>query len=253
MRKLGKKPARPGAVRLAMSQVVRADKLPTPPATFGHDGLVQYAGWGVLGNDRWGDCYWAGAAHEHMLWTRAGAGPAAAFSEQGVLSDYSAETGFAGTPETDDGTDLQQGAAYRQKTGIVDASGQRHRIAAYMSLKVGDWDELMLAAWLFGAVGVGVNYPSSADDQFDAFQPWDYVNGVNTQGGHYVPVFGRNHAGCATLVTWGRTQTMTREFYEHYNDESVVYFCPEYVDKNKLSPEGFDAVALGRYLKELQS
>jgi len=44
---------------------------------------------------------------------------------------------------------------------------------------------------------------------------------------------------------------MSREFYQLYNDETVAYFSPEYVNANNLSPEGFDAEALGNFLKEL--
>ena len=33
-------------------------------------------------------------------------------------------------------------------------------------------DELALAAWLFGAVGVGVKCPSSMENQFNAGTPW---------------------------------------------------------------------------------
>jgi hypothetical protein len=28
------------------------------------------AHWGMLGNDHYGDCVWAGAAHETMLWNK---------------------------------------------------------------------------------------------------------------------------------------------------------------------------------------
>lgn len=247
--RLGKRPARENSVLLRLSDIVDAGKLPSPPPTFGHVGVRD---WGVLGNDKFSDCVWAGAAHETTLWTRASGRVSAQFSTSGVLSDYSAATGFDGTSATDTGTDAQEAASYRRKIGVVDVAGQRHRIMAYMSLRRGDWDQLMLAAWLFGAVGVGVDYPRTAQRQFDAGKPWTVVQQDSAiLGGHYVPVVGRNSAGMALVVTWGRLHAMTREFYERYNDETIAYFSPEYVNINNLSPEGFDAEALGNYLKEL--
>ena len=245
--RLGKAPARPGAVKLRFSSFFKAESLPTPPATFVHGSVVK--NWGLLANDRLGDCVFAGAGHEHMLWTRG----SARFVDANVIADYSAVTGYDGTDASDQGTDLQQAASYRRKVGIADAAGKRHQIAAYMELRVGDFDQLILASWLFGAAGCGILVPNNLEDQFDARQPWSVTPGTSIVGGHYVPVVGRDAKGNAIVVTWGRQQAMTREFYEQYNDESIAYFCPEYVDANKLSPEGFDADALGRYLKELSA
>ena len=67
--KLGKKPARPGAVKFKLANYLEKLKLPTPPKVFGHEGLIG-ANWGMLGNDQYGDCVWAGAAHETMLWNK---------------------------------------------------------------------------------------------------------------------------------------------------------------------------------------
>lgn len=251
--KYGKKPARPGAVSLKMSDLVDETKLPTPPAQFGHYDDV--SAWGVLGNTQWGDCVWAGAAHEHMLWTREGAGQGhgANFVDANVLSDYAAVTGFDGTDATDQGTDAQTAASYRRKTGVLDNAGNRHRIMAYMELRPGDFDQLMLAAWLFGAAGVGMMFPLSADAQFRAKKPWTFVTNSRIVGGHYVPVVGRSATGSAVCVSWGQLQQFDRTFYEMYCDEAIAYFCPEYVRTDKLSPEGFDAEALGNFLKGINT
>src|SRR4051812_49524299 len=77
-----------------------AEPLPAPPDNWGYDNVVPKGGWGMLGNDQWGDGVWAGAAHEHLL-TSTVAGRPASFDDAGVLSDYSAATGFdenAGPP-----------------------------------------------------------------------------------------------------------------------------------------------------------
>ena len=86
--KLGKKPARPGAVKFKLA-----------------------------------NCVWAGAAHETMLWNKEAA-RTITFNDQSVLKDYSAVTGFnPNDPNTDQGTDMQVAASYRRKTGVHDAAG----------------------------------------------------------------------------------------------------------------------------------
>ncbi len=51
-----------------------------------------------------------------------------------------------------------------------------------------------------------------------------------------MPIVGRAANGNVIAVTWGKTQEMTRKFYEAYNDEAYAYYCPEYINAGKLSP-----------------
>lgn len=244
-RKLGKLPARPNAVALKFSTFFNAAALPTPPAEFGHYSVG--ASWGMLGNDQYGDCVLAGAAHETMVWAFTG-GKRVVFDETCVLADYSALTGFTpSNPASDQGTDMQQAASYRRKVGVEDMSGNRHLIDSYVAIDAGRADELALAVYLTGAAGVGLNLPSSAEDQFDKGQPWTVVPGATIEGGHYVPCVGRNSDGNYLVVTWGRLHAMTPKFYETYCDEALAYVSIEAL-RNNLSPEGFDAEKLRGFL-----
>jgi hypothetical protein len=239
--KLGLKPRREGSIKLKFSQYVLAAALPTPPATFGHETLIPAVGWGMLGNDQYGDCVWAGAGHETMLWNKE-AGRSVIIMPDNALSDYSAVTGFdKSDPSTDQGTDMDDAAKYRRTTGIVDASGNRHKVGAYLDLEPGNLDELFQAAYLFGAVGIGIEVPSSAMDQFNAGQPWDVVAGSTIEGGHYVPFVAKRDN--LEVVTWGRTQQMTVKFFEKYCDQAIVYLSEEMLVDGK-SLEGFDLASL---------
>src|SRR5690349_9390610 len=128
--KLGKLPARKDAVQFKLSTFTDLSKLPTPPASHGHqDELVS---WGMLANDQVGDCVLAGADHETMLWNKL-AGRTVQFTDTTALRDYSAITGYnPDDPSTDQGTDMQVAASYRRKTGVVDVHGTRHKVAAYL-------------------------------------------------------------------------------------------------------------------------
>jgi hypothetical protein len=248
--KLGKKPARPDAVRFKFSAFFDKNKLPTPPAVFGHYKNVQE--WGVFKNDEYGDCVWAGAAHETMMWGSE-VSKRVTFTDKNVLSDYTAVTGFNPNDlNTDGGTDMEMAASYRRKTGVLDANGHRHKIDSYIALKKGSISDLMLSTYLFGATGVGIMFPDSAMKQFDAGKIWSIVPGEpEPTDGHYIPVVGRNSAGNILCVTWGRLQAMTPEFYMKYNDESIAYVSLEPLATRLVSPEGFDISLLRADLKSL--
>lgn len=245
--KLGKTPARPGAMKFKFTDFVDKIALPTPPTNFGHEGLIP--AWGMLANDQYGDCVFAGAAHETMLWN-AEAKRVTAFTNKSVLSDYSAVTGFnPKDPSTDNGTDMQAAASYRRKTGMKDAKGKRHKIAAYLAIKPGDVPNLRRAMYLFGAVGIGIAFPASAMDQFNAGKPWTVVSRSPIEGGHYIPAIAWRN-GKAVCVTWGKLQGMASAFYAKYCDEVVCYVSEEMLTAGK-SPEGFDRAALLDALKTL--
>ncbi len=251
-KKLGKLPARPNAVKFGFSTFFDVTHLPVPPASFGHGALVEK--WYGLGNDKWGCCVFAGAAHEHMMWSMEGGESRARFTIADVLSDYGAVTGFdPNNPTTDQGTDMQVAASYRRLTGIRDATGARHKIDAYVSITTGSPTQLAVATYFAGAVGVGLQFPYSAMEQFDHEKPWDVVPGARVSGGHYVPCVGKLDNGNFLVVSWGRIQQMTPAFYQKYNDESVAYLSLEILSKSGLSPEGFNATLLRQYLKGVSS
>jgi hypothetical protein len=247
--RLGKKAARPDSVLLRFRRYANLSVLPTPPAEFGHDNLVK-GPLGMLGNDSYGNCVWAGAAHETML-LNASAGKTVTFTDDAVLSDYSACTGFnKADPSTDNGTDIQQAAAYRQNTGVIDAAGNRHKIGAYLAIAVGDLDAHLTAAYLFDCVGIGVLFPNTAEAQFDANQPWDVVPNMTVEGGHYIPGVARR-GGLWVIETWGREQLMTDAFLKGQNDESIAYVSIEMLTGG-ISLEGFDAEQLNYDLNQIK-
>src|ERR1700744_2510814 len=85
--KLGKLPAQEHAYKLKLTDYT-STALPKAPPPFGHYKVVPSA-WGMFANDKYGDCVWAGAAHEHMLWTSQ-VGCEALFTDENVLAGYSA-------------------------------------------------------------------------------------------------------------------------------------------------------------------
>jgi hypothetical protein len=250
--KLGKAPAEHRPTDFKFSAFAETIQLPKVPSRYGHG--AAYPDWKVFGNNLYGDCVWAGAAHEHMLINKIVHGKDVLFDDKCVLGDYSAVTGFnASDPSTDNGTVVREALAYRRKVGIVDSKGVRHKIGAYVALDPKNWQHLQEATYIFGSVGIGFEFPASAMDQFHKKQPWDVVSGSKIEGGHYVPIVGSVHsADQATALTWGRRQPFTRAFYERYNDEAWVYITEEALDSKGKGLHGFDIQKLNTYLAALR-
>jgi hypothetical protein len=239
--KFGKKPATYDRRDLCFLHYLKVP-LPPHPTQFGHESLIGADAWGMLGNDTVGDCVFAGSDHETELWTTE-AGIPAIFEPENTISDYSAVTGYVpGKPETDQGTDVRQALQYRKLTGLIDANGARHKIGAYLALEPGNIDDLLEAIYLFSAVGIGLQVPESAIDQFNAGQPWSVVHGMQQiAGGHYVPLVACR--GNLVCVTWGRLQQITVQFYNKYCDEAWAILSPEMLNGG-FSLEGFDMAQL---------
>jgi len=252
--KLGKLPARPGAVKLSLdSYIDKSVVFPKVPTKVGHQSLLP-KDLGMLGNDQYGDCVWAGAAHESMLWNLE-QGKVVNYDVKGVLSDYSAVTGFnPNDPNSDQGTDMQVAASYRRKTGILASDGSRHQIDAYLALTPGDVAELRMAIYLFGAVGIGVKVPTYWMDQFNAGKEWTYRPFAKFEGGHYIPAMASTSPkGAIQVATWGRLQKMSARAYQHFNDESIAYVSLERLGKDGKSIDGFDVAQLRADLQAITS
>jgi hypothetical protein len=235
---------KPEALKLQFRDYIKAS-LPPMPATFGHvHKAAPVGGWGLLGNNRAGDCVLAGAAHETMTWAWATGKPIPLFSTVNVLKQYRALTGGA-----DSGLDPIATAKWRVSNGLADAQGGIHQVKAFGA--VNDLSDVELAVYLFGVCGIGVALPHSAEQQFIDGRPWDDVAG-DPKDGHYVPCVGKNSDGNLMVVTWGKLQAMTPAYFEKYAVGAVCYFSIEYLLETGKSPEMFDEAQLDADLSALQ-
>jgi hypothetical protein len=228
-----------------------AELPPLPDGPLGHPDLIPADGWGMLGNDAAGDCVWAGGDHEHMLWN-AEAGRTVTFSQDTAFADYSAVTSYnPADPSTDRGTNMRDAMLYRQQTGLIDTTGQRHRIAAFTALGAGNLIQIKQSLHLVSVAAVGIQVPSTAIDQFHAGQPWSVVAGASIEGGHYVPIVGYDPAtNLYKGVTWGRIQLIEAAFLATYMDEGFAPLTDEMLAGGK-SLEGLDLASLLADLADL--
>ena len=251
---LGKTPARHGAVSFPMTTYVDLDNVKLPKY-FGHE--REHIDYGMLKNDECGDCVIVDFCHRIMIDSQGCGRPIPTFNSTAVPM-YSAVTGYDpqqtdqdGNNPTDNGTDMAMAAEFWRTKGVQDDSGALHRLKGYGEIQVGHWDHLLKAAYLFGGASLGVRMPQSAMDQFDNQEPWTVQPHAEMLGGHAVTVCGLNSEGNMVIVTWGRTQAVTRPWLETYMDEGICAFSRDYLLSTGKSPELYDEAALDKALAEL--
>lgn len=259
----GKRPFVEDSRDFKAAQFLDTAVLPKPPANFGH-GLIYKDGedptldWDMNGNgpddtvepgfQGAGDCVWACAAHTTRMAAKVRRRHVTITGKESI-KDYSACTGYQiGVDSTDQGTDMREAMKYRQKTGILDITGARHKIGAY-ALITGGWDELMQAAYVFDAVEIGFQFQQAQDDQF-ASGVWDYVAGSPVVGGHAIPHFGRR-SGRGGVVSWGKHLWITRAFVDNLVDEAWAIVYPESLNAKGVNERGLNVAELNAALNSL--
>lgn len=222
-------------IPLKFSSYIKRAKLPKVPTPFGHVLKNNPAGgWGMLGNDQYGDCTIAGIAHGDMVWNWAAHSGIPPYTTNQIVTQYMTLTGGV-----DSGLDPVAVAQWWQNHGLVDASGKVHKIRSFTAVET--VNEAIEAAYLFGFAGLALMLPDNAEDQFSAGHPWDDTSGAPSPNeGHFVPLVGRNSAGDLMVVTWGTLQAVTDDWLQKYMVGGVAYTSQEYMLVSGLSPEGFD-------------
>lgn len=187
-----------------------AATLPPPPASV--DWAKNVADWPMDGNDQYGDCTMAAAAHCLQSWNAEANVNLPIPSEQQVVSTYLQLTGGA-------------------DSGLVESEVLRtwntvglwgDRIAGYAPVNVHNLVALRQAIDLFGGTYVGIQVPANAQQQFESQQPWTLASGWQNQsivGGHAVPLLGYD-ADWLYCVTWGAVQQMAWDWWHTYGDEA---------------------------------
>jgi len=261
--KLGKRPATYDKRDLQYAALRPSIPLPSVPAVFGHGNDFAGEGWGMLGNgpdnsvfegfQGCGDCAWAGPAHETMELCKDAGRAVPSFTGKIIVEQYSEYCGY--DPQTganDNGSSIREVLQWRKEKGLRDANGGVHKVGVYVALEVGNLQHVVEAAYLFECVGMGLEVPESAEQQFGEGAPWAVVPGAEIVGGHYVPIVGRPQADYLAVVTWGKRQLVTDEFYKKYTDETWAYVSGERINAvTGKSYEHFGAAELEEYLSAL--
>lgn len=232
--KLGKLPAKRDSRMLKLGSYLTTTRLPVIPG--GVDWGSDRDEWGMLANDRLGDCTCAAALHLLQIWTHNCCGEAVNVTDADAIDAYSGACGYVpGDPSTDNGGYLLDVLRYWQKTGIAG-----RKILAYVSVDPTHHAMVRAAEFLFGGLYCGFDLPLSAQGQ----DVWDWEGSTGdgkpgSWGGHAVNqiVYGRSGQAC---ITWGGEQRMTWSFWDVYCDEAYAVVSEDWLDPTGKSPPGFD-------------
>lgn len=249
-RKLGRL-APTGAPRVKLTaDLIPADAF-TPPASVDWYTKVPASSWGMDGNDNAGDCTCAEVDHSTKARQVAAGNPEVKSTAAEVLALYTAITGYnPNDPSTDQGAVMQDVRDYWHKHGVT-LGGKLDKLTLFAAV---DHTDLNLVRWCvdrFGAVALGINFPDTAMDQFDAGKPWDVVSGARIEGGHAISMVGYDST-YAYVVTWGKVQPMTWAFFSRYVEEAWTDISADWINSvSGQDPLGEVAYALGQQFEEV--
>lgn len=237
-RRLGRLPNDPDKPRLKLE--MEKGTLPLPPPT--QDWYSVPFEWGVAVNDKLGCCTISCAAHMAMQSQWYGQDRKIYIPDAEIIRAYSAVTGYQpGVESTDQGAVIQDVLNFWRTIGVGG-----YKIEAFAQLDATNIDLVKLCVSIFGSVNIGMNFPSSAMDQFDTGATWTPVAHARSEGGHCVCVVGYD-ATTFTCVTWGRAQKMDLAFWKKYvvpEKDVWVAIDTDWLRKVGTSPAGLDVVTL---------
>lgn len=200
------------------------ETFPTAPPAF--TDFETFPGpWGMLGNDRLGDCTWAGAVHLEMYNAWLSQVQASFPNDQQVGDAY-----LAYNNGQDTGDNEFQLLQYWQSTGLFGS-----KIVGFAPVDYANHTEVNATIPAFGGLYIGVNLPSVAQQQFDSNKPWDLTNSDldnQIEGGHCVILVGFDSA-FLYCITWGKVQPLTWNWLQRYCEESWAIITQE-LDTNKV-------------------
>lgn len=250
--RLGRRPHDPDRPVLKLGPLLTG-VVPDHPATADHLSLVPPSRWGMLGNDKYGDCGPADVFHDRML-------VAKYLADQDIYPDDNAtfdlykRSGNPNFPRDDNGVVMADMLDEVHKNGIK-SGGKMVTCVAYAQVNVADLDEVHAAIAIFGSLSTGSDLQRIQSDQTSAGEPWDYDPNSQEWGGH-AHLTGLYTSGTSGPrpglggVSWGAPVSYTDRWWAHCAQEAWVIIWPEHLT-NRSFLTGVDQTLLAKNYKIL--
>ena len=223
-----------------------------PPAPLMVDNTRGVKQWGMMLNDRLGDCTCAGIFHARQVWTNFLGGENTQPDAE-VLKLYEAACGYRpGDESTDNGGIEQNVLRYCMNEGVPLADGTTDKFLGFAEVNHTKLDEVKLAIAEFGLAYIGFQVPQSIYDANGEPRPvWNYTLNSPIEGGHCVILVGYNNVGFQ-LISWGEIYTMSYSFFQRYCDEVYAIVSKDWIAATGKTPLGMSLADLEALMKELR-
>jgi hypothetical protein len=209
-------------------------------------------GWGMDGNDVYGDCTTAETAHGVMAVT-ANAGKIVTPTVAEVLKMYQASGWVPGNANSDQGWTLDAANAYMVSTGLAGVLAD-----GYLDIPMNSKSALyyLYAIQLFGGVNFGVNLPQSAMTAFQNANggvcEWTDTTDTNILGGHSILGTGFYSGGSVRIVTWGSSNVIASpKWIATYADEACAVWYKAFIEASGETPSGLNLVGMEADARQL--
>jgi hypothetical protein len=235
------------------SDYVTPNLPPAPPAVDHSQNRHQ---WGMMGNDKFGDCAVAAAGHMIQEWT------SLISHDVQIPDDEIIRVYRILDPSLNMGVTAGSVFNYWHDQGI---GGHKIEGSTWVGL---NQTHIKDCIYLFGNCYIVINLPASAKTQLDNNQqtwevPPEGMVGAGTPGSwsppdnegklrayHMVPMIGYDDA-VTEVITWGLLQRMSWNFFNAYGLEAWGVLSTDWIDAKGVSGSGFDLAALREDLKEI--
>ena len=243
--KLGKKPPKIDTRTLKLAKYLTPELAPPPVRC---DWTKNVTKWGMMANDRLGDCTIAAVAHAIQVAT-VNNGSIVTVPDDVVVKYYEQWAGYVpGKPNTDNGAYVLDVMNHWRKEGFAG-----HKLLAYMGINPGNMYHVQQAIALFGGIYIGVALPYTAVGQQEWLPATGNLDSPQASkwswGGHavYVPAYDIREDR-VTCITWGGLLKMDWQFWASYCDEAYVLVMEDWLKDGK-TPVGID---LDTLMKDLE-
>ena len=220
-RTAGKLGCLPGKIPVGLKDLSYyiAGPLPKPPPKVD---VPAVPSWGMLANDRLGDCGVAGLEHLFMADASITLEKESEASDQQAADYYLKYTGGQDT-----GVVLSDYLAYVRRHKYYS-----RKVDSYAPVNVHDVPTLQTAIDLYGAAYTGITVTAGMQQAFENGTPWDaQACSGPIEGGHCVPIVGYDDQ-LLYLVTWGGIQAVTYSAWHQISTEAWAVVTGEFVARN---------------------
>ena len=224
MMKLGKQPPKKMYGLRALVHYTKALDINAPDAC---DWSIKVQNYGMMLNDKFGDCTCAAAGHFVQIWT---VNASSEFSppDDAIVGMYEGACGYnPSDPSTDQGGIEIDVLKWWKDNGLAG-----HTIDAFVAVSPIDHTDVKNGIWLCGGLYTGFALPISCQQQ----EIWDVVDksltgdsAPGSWGGHAVIAVGYD-SEYVTIITWGAPKKMTWAFWYSYCDEDYGVLSKDWME-----------------------